>query len=159
MNLPRAERKKYGRSRVTNGSRLFVTADERSPWARRYRDLVALYAEDAGGAATLSELKLGLCRRAAALSIECERMEGILADGGAVDIDILARTSSHLRRIAESIGLDRAARDVTPSLADILRDAATKPAHASKPLAATVIEAEPGEALHDAPEPIAGAGE
>ena len=59
-------------------------------------------------------------RRAAALQIECERMEGILADGGNVDIDLLARTSSHLRRIAESIGLERQARDITPDIRDLI---------------------------------------
>lgn len=106
------------RGRVTTKS-LFVEGDGRTPWARRYRDLVALYADDAGGLATLPELKLSLIRRAAALTVECERLEGELAEGKAVDIELLARTSSHLRRIAESIGLDRVKRDVTPSLADI----------------------------------------
>ncbi len=64
-------------------------------------------------------MKLSLIRRAAALTVECERLEGELALGKEVNVDALARVSSHLRRIAESIGLDRVKRDITPSLADI----------------------------------------
>jgi hypothetical protein len=162
-SLPRAERKQYGRSRVTNGTKLFVSAtDERSPWARRYRDLVGLFAEDAGGAASLSELKMGLIRRAAALQIECERMEGILAEGGKVDIDLLARTSSHLRRIAETIGLDRAVKDVTPDLRDILAAhsaAPAKPANAPERSADITLEAKPVTPSHASPEPNVGAVE
>lgn len=72
---------------------LFAATDGRSPWARRYRDMVALLVGDAGGLETHSELKLSSIRRCAALIVECERMELILADGGAVDMDLLARTS------------------------------------------------------------------
>ncbi|WP_292532846.1 hypothetical protein [Methylocystis sp.] len=131
--------KKAARSRVTNarlkGGRvtvgsLFIAADGRSPWARRYRDMVAMLVGDAGGLESLTELRLSLIRRCAALIVECEKMEVTLADGGKVDIDLLARTSSHVRRISETIGLDRATRDVTPSLAQIVaqhrQDAAGK---------------------------------
>ena len=125
------------RSKVTNArlknrvstKALWADVDGRTPWARRYRDLVALFADDAGGLETMPELKLSLIRRAAALTVECERLEGELAEGKEVDIDALARVSSHLRRIAESIGLNRAKRDVTPSLADII--ASTKTSEAS----------------------------
>jgi hypothetical protein len=122
------------RSRVTNGRSLFVSADARSPWARRYKDLVELFADDAGGVSSLTELRVSIIRRAAALTVECERMEGELADGRPVDIDALARTSGHLRRLAETVGLNRVKRDVTPTIADIVarhRDAGTKQRAAS----------------------------
>jgi hypothetical protein len=116
-----------GRSRVTNArldgkvsaKGLIVTGDARSVWARRYRDLCAMLIEDAGGMDALSELRLGLIRRAATLMIECERLESRLANGEEVDVDLLARLSSHLRRIAETIGLDRAPRTKAPTLEDI----------------------------------------
>jgi hypothetical protein len=120
--------KSTARSRVTNArlknrvstKALWADVDGRTPWARRYRDLVALFADDAGGLETLPELKLSLIRRAAALTVECERLEGELAAGQEVDIDGLARVSSHLRRIAESIGLNRVKHDLTPNLADLI---------------------------------------
>ncbi len=116
------------RSRVTNArlqgrvtSRaLFAEGDGRSIWGRRYRDLVTLFADDLGGLATMTELKLGLVRRTAALAIECEKLEDRLANGQKVDIDLLARLSGHVRRLSETLGLDRVKRDITPSLADIL---------------------------------------
>lgn len=120
--------KPTARSRVTNArlknrvstKALWADVDGRTPWARRYRDLVALFADDAGGLETMPEIKLSLIRRAAALTVECERLEGDLAEGKNVDIDALARVSSHLRRIAESIGLDRVKRDLTPTIAEIV---------------------------------------
>jgi hypothetical protein len=97
---------------LVEANALFVTADGRSPWARRYRDLIHYFAHDAGGAENLTEIKLSLIRRAASLAVECERLEGMLAEGKECDVDLLARMSSHLRRIAETIGLDRKMRDV-----------------------------------------------
>jgi hypothetical protein len=106
------------RSRITNArlsgkrisTRALLNSDGRTAWARRYRDLVVMLSDDAGGAESLSELKLGLIRRVAALTIEAERLEVRLAEGEEVDIDLLARTSSHIRRISETIGLNRAMR-------------------------------------------------
>jgi hypothetical protein len=169
--------KKKGRSRVTNArlsgrvtaKSLFVgDIDGRSLWARRYRDLVASYVDDAGGVHALSELRLSLIRRVAALTVEAERLEVELASGRDVDVDLLARLSSHIRRIAETIGLDKAVKDITPSLGDILaahgpanlhRNAAVKATRASKQRAAIALAAEPAEPLQGAPEPIAEAGE
>ncbi len=115
------------RSRVTNARlrgnvsahALFVDGDGRSPWARRYRDLVGLFCDDAGGLEFLTELRLSLIRRAAALIVECERMENVLADGGKVDIDLLARLSSHTRRLAEAIGIDRVRQNTIPTLTEV----------------------------------------
>jgi hypothetical protein len=139
------------RSKVTNARlrgrvsthALFVEADGRTPWARRYRDLVGLFCDDAGGLAFMTELKLALVRRCAALVVECERLENSLANGEEVDIDLLARLSSHMRRIAESIGLDKVRREIVPTLAELVtahkaKPAAEKPAEPAKPVAATI---------------------
>jgi len=105
--------------RVTAKALFSGEIDGRGLWARRYRDAVASLCADAGGVAGLSELRLALIRRCAALIVESERMEGELASGKPVDLDLMARTAGHLRRIAETLGIDRVQRDVTPSLETI----------------------------------------
>ncbi len=107
---------------MSNGSRLFAEKiGLHGAWTRRYRDLCNDFMADAGGAEHLSQLKISLCRRAASLTVECERLECALAEGKQIDTDLLARLSSHLRRIGETIGLDRKARDATPSIEEIAR--------------------------------------
>ncbi|MCC3245442.1 hypothetical protein LG047_08925 [Methylocystis sp. WRRC1] len=107
------------RSRVSNGRRVFIQGDGSSAWARRWKDLIALHAEDLGGIACLSEAQMSLIRRAATLEIELERVEGLLSQGNSVDLDAFARVAGHLRRIIETLGVRREKRDVTPTL-DIL---------------------------------------
>ena len=64
------------RSAVTNGSQLFAEKlDQRSAWARRFRDLIQLHLLDLGGAEDCSEAQVSLVRRAATLEIELERLE------------------------------------------------------------------------------------
>jgi hypothetical protein len=70
------------RSRVTNGK-----ADQRGPWARRWRDVLAEITNDLGGADLLSEGQKQLARRCATISIACERMEGEAALGNEIDLD------------------------------------------------------------------------
>lgn len=121
-----------GRSRVSNArakgkvvaAMLFAAdIDGRSIWGRRYRNLVDSIVSDMGGLHTLSELKLGLIRRVAALMIECEKLELPLARGEIADVDLLARLSSHMRRISETIGLERVTKTIEPTLAEIIREA------------------------------------
>lgn len=107
-------------SAVTNGSRTFVDGDGRSPWARRWRDLVALHAEDLGGMETISEAQVSLVKRAATIETELERIEGRLSKGETVDLDAFTRGAGHLRRILETLGIERRAKDVTPSLRDLM---------------------------------------
>ncbi len=107
------------RSKVTNGRGLFVEGDGRGAWARRFRDLCALHVEDLGGSLALSEAQGSLIRRAATLEVELERREGQLATGGEVDLDAYSRAAGHLRRILETLGIERRKRDLTPTLADI----------------------------------------
>src|SRR5262245_66240555 len=101
------------RSAVTNGRRLFVDGDDNSAWSRRYRDLVAGHIADLGGRDLLSEAQLSLIKRAAAIEIELERMEGALSAGALVDLDLFTRSASHLRRIFETLGIGRVPRNVT----------------------------------------------
>jgi hypothetical protein len=113
------------RSAVTNGKRLFVEGSGTSAWSRRYADLIAGHVADmAGGEGSdaLSEAQLSLIKRASAIEVELEQMEGRLSMGESVDLDSFTRAASHLRRILESLrpGLERKPRDVT-SLGEVLR--------------------------------------
>jgi hypothetical protein len=47
-------------------------------------------------------------------------MEGKLSRGEEIDIDVFTRSASHLRRIFETLGVERKPRDVTPRLATYL---------------------------------------
>jgi len=114
-----ADRPATLRSRVTNGKTLFADGgDMRSPWARRLRDLIGLHISDLGGLDNVSEAERSIVRRAAVLTVELERLEVRFAvnDASADDLDLYQRTAGNLRRLLESIGLQRRARDVTPSL-------------------------------------------
>jgi hypothetical protein len=105
------------RSKVTNGRRAFVEGDGQSPWARRWRDLAANHANDLAGAAglgALSQAQQSLIRRVATISIELEQMEGRLSKGEPVDLDTYGRGAGNLRRLLETLGIERKAKDVSP---------------------------------------------
>lgn len=133
------------RSKVTNGLKLLPGYDGRSVWGRRFHDLCALHARDAGGIDALSEAQVSLIRRAAALEVTLENLELDMACGRDVDLHQYSRSAGHLRRILESVGIRRVAKDISPSLADIIAGhrskAAAEPASASKPCAAQPIAA------------------
>ena len=112
-------RHKKGRSRVSNGSEILAGVDGRSVWARRFRDLLAAHVEDLGGPDVVSEAERSLLRRASALEVELERLEARFAaagDGGpdVADLDLYQRTTNTLRRLLDTVGLERRSRDVTP---------------------------------------------
>jgi hypothetical protein len=107
------------RSAVTSGRQLFVDGNPNTAWSRRYHDLVIGHMNDLGGADLLSEAQFSLIRRAAAIECELERLDARLSVGEPVDLDSYGRCAGHLRRLFETIGVERKPRDVTPSIADI----------------------------------------
>jgi hypothetical protein len=120
-----ALRKSYGRSRLTNGSKLLPGIDGRSPWVRRAKDVIAAHLSDLGGTDNTSAAERSIIRRAAVLTVELERLEAKFATAGeasADELDIYARVAGNLRRLLEAIGLQRRAKDVTGlSLGEVLR--------------------------------------
>ena len=57
------------------------------------------------------------------LTVELERLEATFATAGQSspeDLDLYQRTAGGLRRLLETVGIQRRPRDVTPSLADYL---------------------------------------
>jgi hypothetical protein len=157
-----AKRKPNASSRITNGARLLM-ADGRSPWSRRYRDIVAMHCEDLGGYEHLSQAELAIIRRAATLQVELEAQEAALASGEAKGFSLVeyAQCANGMRRLLETVGIRRIPRDCTPDLRDILAAhnaaSAAKPVGARKPSAGITLEAEPAGPSHDAPSLNVGA--
>ena len=109
-------RRKMGQSRITNGA--LLEGDGRGPWQRRARDVWRLHLSDLGGPDAVSEAERSLSRRAAILTVELERMEaGFAATDATPDQLMLYQTMTNsLRRLLETLGLKRRARDVTLDL-------------------------------------------
>jgi hypothetical protein len=100
---------------------LLSGVDGRSVWARRLRDLIDIHIEDLGGSDAVTAAERSIVRRASTLTVELERMEARFALAGeasAEELDLYSRTAGNLRRLLESVGLQRRAKDITPDLRD-----------------------------------------
>ena len=122
----KGERSK-GRSRISNGHEILPDIDGRRLIARRYRDIVSAILVDQGGEDRCSESRKQLIRRFAAAAVIAEQMEAKLANGGQISITEHAQLSSTLVRIAQRIGINRRAKDITPALPDYLDAAEAEP--------------------------------
>jgi hypothetical protein len=110
------------RSAVSNGKRLHVVPPGDTKWARRFRDVLAEIVSDLGGADQLSEGQRQLARRAATISLECERLEARAVTGEAIDLEVYGQLTDRLGRTFGRLGLKRVATDVTPTLAEYLAE-------------------------------------
>ena len=94
--------------------------DGRLRIARRFRDIAAAILVDQGGAELCSESRRQLIRRFSAACVLAEDLEGRLARGEEIDVERHALLCSTLTRLAQRIGLDRRAKNITPSLSEYL---------------------------------------
>jgi hypothetical protein len=104
---------------------LWAGVDGRSLWARRASELLAAHVSDLGGEDNISASERALVRRAVMLICECERRETGFAQAGQISDNVLAiyqTTVNTLRRTLETLGLQRRAKDIGPSLDDLLRE-------------------------------------
>ena len=109
---------------MTNGSALLPGVDGRSAWVRRCKDIIEAHLSDLGGEHNTSEAERSLIRRASVMTVELERMEARFAVAGEAspdDLNLYQRMAGNLRRLLEAIGLQRRAKDVGPSLVDLIR--------------------------------------
>jgi hypothetical protein len=114
------------RSRISNGQALLPGVDGRSTWVRRLRDLMALHLADMGGSDNVSEAERSIIRRIATLTVELERLELDFATADEqlpAKLDQYQRCANTLRRLLESIGIERRLKNITPTLADYLTQA------------------------------------
>jgi hypothetical protein len=116
-----AGRKDYARDKLTNGSKTLPDTDGRLRVARRFRDIAAAILVDQGGVDVCSESHRQLIRRFSAACVLAEELEGRLARGEEIDVERHALLCSTLTRLAQRIGIDRRAKNITPSLGDYLR--------------------------------------
>ena len=105
---------KKGRSRVTNGTRLFLAAaeiDYRSPKARRFRDLIDAYQREFE---VVNESDMNLVRDAAQLTLKCEEMQAAQVRGEHIASDEIVRMSGARRRVLSDLKR-RSPNDGTPA--------------------------------------------
>jgi hypothetical protein len=93
-----------------------VGVSARGAAGRRFRDLVSAIGVDQGGLDRLSEVRLQLIRRFAALVVIAEKQEVRLARGEDVDVAQFSTTANSLLRLAIQLGLDRVPRTVEQPL-------------------------------------------
>lgn len=125
--------KRHGRSRVSNGTSTFLEGvDGRSQLARRYRDILGDLVSDLGGPEHTSTAQLAIARRAATLCVWCERAEADMAGGEDIDVGEYTTVSNAMRRLLCDLGLERRARDVTPSLTAYMAQKAAEKVAAAK---------------------------
>jgi hypothetical protein len=120
---PQPGDRRYGRSAVSNGTRLLPGIDGRNTWVRRCRDIIAEHVADKGGMANCSAPERSIIRRAATLTVELERMESVFAVAGEAlpeQLDLYQRTANSLRRLLEAVGLERRAKTIVPTLSEYL---------------------------------------
>src|SRR3954466_9921248 len=94
---------KKGRSRVTNGTRLFLASagvDYRSPKARRFKDLVDAYQREFE---VTTESDMNLVRDAAGLTLKCEEMQAAQIRGENIASDEIVRMSGARRRVLSEL--------------------------------------------------------
>jgi hypothetical protein len=120
--LDRLERRK--RSRIADRSPLAPAApDRRSSWVRRCQEVMAEHIVDLGGADNCSAAERSLIRRAAVMTVELERLEAKFAlaeQADANDLELYQRTAANLRRLLQTVGLRRRARELADSQAEQL---------------------------------------
>ena len=92
--------------------------DGRTAAARRARELIEAIELDLGGGDRLSEGSRQLVQRAAVLGTFIESCEAQWLGGEPVDLSGYLAAINSQRRVLATIGLERKARDVTPSLAE-----------------------------------------
>jgi uncharacterized protein (UPF0371 family) len=97
-----------------------MNVDSRTQLGRRYHDIMNAILQDQGGRAVVAEARLQLVRRFAASALQAELMEGKLVSGEEIDVALHALLISSLCRLANKLGIDRTARDITPSLSQYL---------------------------------------
>jgi hypothetical protein len=86
---------------------------------RRFHNILTGITGDLGGRSALSTGEFQLARRAAYISMHCEKMEQHPAPSTA-DLALYGTLTAHLARALKLLGLRRVPKDVTPTLGDYL---------------------------------------
>jgi hypothetical protein len=101
------------RSAVTNGTRLHVQPVGDTAWSRRFKDILGEIISDLGGREGLSEGQRQLARRAATISIQCEKLESVAVSGDDINLEVYGTLTDRLGRCFQRLGLKRQQREVS----------------------------------------------
>jgi hypothetical protein len=98
-----------------------LLADRRGVWSKRF---LLLLDQHLAEFADPTPAQASLCRRCTVLEIGLEGLERRMAagDDDPVLLDLYARASGSLGRLLRLLGLERKVKDVTPTLAEYLRN-------------------------------------
>jgi len=91
--------------------------DKRTAAAKRARDLIKKVINDLGGQEQLATGECQIVQRAVLLGVMAEDIETRWLAGEDADPGLLATIANAQRRLLEAVGLQRRAKDVTPSVA------------------------------------------
>ena len=108
-NLERRE----GRSRITNRKDELAETDGRTSAARRYKDLVAGFIADMGGIDQCSDIRLGLMRRLASVTMQASCSKRACSTVSRSTSPRSAHWPATTVRLSQRLGLERVARTVT----------------------------------------------
>ncbi|NTG12678.1 hypothetical protein G6L05_02810 [Agrobacterium rhizogenes] len=108
------------RSAISNGSWLLEGVDNRSALGRRYRDLCMSFADDLGGADSLTEPQKALVRQLAAVTVESEKLQSAIVQGKDVDHESLVRLTNLHARLLKQLGVKAYGKKQRRSQAEIL---------------------------------------
>lgn len=118
------------RSAITNGSHVLNDVDHRVGEMRRLRDCTEAHVSQLGGADLISHSEKILVGRAAMLTVLAEMQEQTFARNRmkvtSVDLDSYQRAVSCLRRVLETLGLQKRAKSV-PRLSEYLQSLEHEP--------------------------------
>jgi hypothetical protein len=92
--------------------------DMRTHGGRRFKELCADLVDHLCDSPTAPQL--AIIRRAAALAVWCEQAEAEQAQGADFDVASYTTAANTMRRLLSDLGLERKAKDVTPSLSDYI---------------------------------------
>ena len=98
---------------------LLLGIDARSRNFGRFYEIVSAHLSDLGGESNTSAAERSIIRRIGALTVQLEALESKFDTPGASDkgdVDLYIRGAGGLRRLLQSIGLERRSKDVSPSL-------------------------------------------
>jgi hypothetical protein len=102
--------------------RTLADLDKRTTAARAALELRDAITSDLGGDATLTAMKRAIVHNSAVLGAMLEDMAIAYLAGEGADLSLYATLANAQRRLLADLGLERSARDVTPSLHDYLKD-------------------------------------
>jgi hypothetical protein len=115
--IPRGSLTRRGKPRLLSLSDL----DQRTSAAKVAKALIAEVSADLGGEDRLTAAQRQLIMRSAMLGAIAADLEARWVAGETIEVGELMQAANAQRRLLVSLGLDRRARDMTPSLSEYLR--------------------------------------